>query len=289
MSGFLLWGAFPLYWKQMQSVSAFELIMHRIVWSLLFLLVLVGVQRGFSTLKPAFASMQAVGWNLLSALLLTANWLIYVWAVNGGHVVESSLGYFLVPLVNVALGAMMFHEQMRRLQWLAVIAAAIGVSLLLFRVGHVPWIALSIAGTWAGYGLLKRKSALGAIAGLTVETLLLFPFAAGCLLWWQHTGTGALGHVDARTHLFILGAGVVTAVPLLLFSFGARSIRFTTLGLLQYLSPTVQFLVGVVVYHELLDAARLQCYAFIWAGLVVYTADSFWQQRHALLRVAGTK
>jgi len=263
----------------MQTVAAIELIAHRIVWSLLFLLGVIAVQKNFRQLRPAFVSGRIFGLNLLSSLLLATNWTVYVWAVNAGYVIESSLGYFLVPLVNVALGYLLLHERLRRLQWAAIACAAVGVSFLLFGVGRFPWIALTIAGTWAGYGLLKKKSALGSLAGLTVETLLLFPFAAAMLLWWNHTGQGALGRVDAWHEVLVLSVGVITAVPLLLFAYGAQRVRLTTLGLLQYLSPTVQFLIGLLVYHEAFDAGRLQAYALIWGGLVLYTADGFWAQR----------
>jgi chloramphenicol-sensitive protein RarD len=286
-SSFLCWGIFPLYWKQMQGVPAFELIAHRITWSLLFLLGVLAWQRNFGALRPAFATGRAFGLNLLSGLLLAVNWTVYVWAVNSGHVIESSLGYFLVPLVNVGLGSAVLHERLRPVAWLAIGLAAAGVGLLLLRVGHVPWIALALAGTWSGYGLLKKKSALGPIAGLTVETLLLFPVAAALLLWWHHTGAGALGRVDARTHFFVLAAGVVTAVPLLLFAYGARRIRLTTLGLLQYVAPTVQFLVGLFIYREPFDAAHLQAFALIWCGLGLYSADSLWGQRRRLLQAVG--
>jgi len=282
-AGFLLWGIFPLYWKQMQGVPAFELIAHRITWSLLFLLGVLAWQRNFSALRPAFASFRSVSLNLLSSLLLAANWPVYVWAVNRGQVLETSLGYFLVPLVNVVLGSLVLHERLRPLQWASIGCAALGVGLMLFRVGHVPWVALSLAGTWAGYGLLKKKSALGSIAGLTVETLLLFPVAIALLAWWHHTGVGALGRVDGRTQGFILTAGVVTAVPLLLFAYGAQRIRLTTLGLLQYLAPTVQFFIGVFIYRETFDAARLQAFALIWLGLGLYSTDGLWVQRKLLL------
>ena len=267
----------------MQGVPAFELITHRITWSLVFLLGVLAWQRNFAALRPAFASARTVGVNLLSSLLLAANWTVYVWAVNRGQVIETSLGYFLVPLANVALGSLLFSERLRPLQWLSIGFAALGVGLMLLRVGHIPWVALTLAGTWASYGLLKKQSALGPIAGLTVETLLLFPLAVGLLVWWHHAGVGALGRVDARTHVFMLTAGVVTAVPLLLFAFGAQRIRLTTLGLLQYLAPTVQFLIGLFVYHETFDAARLQAFALIWCGLGLYSADSLWAQRRLLL------
>lgn len=286
-SGFLFWGLVPVYWKQMQSVSAFELIAHRIVWSLVFLLGVIAWQGRFAAVRDTFRNGRLLGLNLLSSVLLTANWTVYVWAVNSGHVIESSLGYFLVPLVNVALGSLLFHERLRPLQWMAIGCATLGVGLLLVRLGQVPWIGLSIAGTWAGYGLLKKKSALGAITGLGVETLLLFPLAVAALLWWHHTGAGALGRVDVRLHVYVLSVGVITALPLLMFAYGAQRIRLTTLGLLQYLAPSVQFLIGLLVYHEPFDSSRMLAYGVIWGGLVLYSADSFWAQRHNLLKVAG--
>lgn len=284
---FLIWGTVPVYWKQMQGVAAPELIAHRIVWSLLFLLGVVAWQRNFAALRPGLAGAGALGRNFLASVMLTLNWGVYVWAVNRGQVIETSLGYFLVPLCNVAVGALVLHEKLRPMQWAAIGLAAAGVALLLLRVGHIPWVALSLAFTWTTYGLLKKKSALGPIAGLTVETLLVFPFAAALLLWWHHTGEGALGRVDLRTSGFVLSAGVVTAVPLLLFAYGAQRIRLTTLGLLQYLAPTVQFLIGLFIYHEAFDTARLQAFALIWTGLVVYSADMFWTQRRVLLKAAG--
>ncbi|MBI3884330.1 MAG: EamA family transporter RarD [Opitutae bacterium] len=284
---FFFWGVVPVYWKQMQGIAAIELIAHRIVWSLLFLLGLLWWQKNLATLRPAFAEARAVGRNLLSSLLLAANWTVYIWAVNSGHVIEASLGYFLVPLVNVALGSVLLHERLRPLQWTAIAFAAAGVLSLLFGVGHVPWIALSLAVTWSGYGFFKKLSALGPLAGLTVETLLLFPVAAAALLWWHHTGEGALGRVDAWHHVLVLSVGVVTAIPLLLFAYGAQRIRLATLGLLQYLSPTVQFFIGLLVYHEVFDAGRFRAYALIWCGLILYTADSFWAQRHRLRKPAA--
>jgi chloramphenicol-sensitive protein RarD len=284
---FFIWGTVPIYWKQMTAVSAPELIAHRIVWSLFFLVAVVAWQKNFGSLRPGLASPRAVGLNLLSGVLLTLNWGVYVWAVNAGHVIETSLGYFLVPLCNVAVGSLVLHEKLRPLQWAAIGLAAAGVLLLLVRVGHVPWIALSLAFTWTSYGLLKKKSALGPIAGLTVETLLLFPVAAGLLLWWHHTGAGALGRIDLRTQGFVLSAGVVTAVPLVLFAYGAQRMRLTALGLLQYIAPSVQFLIGLFIYHEAFDAARFQAFGLIWIGLVIYTADTFWTQRRYLLKATG--
>lgn len=286
-ASFLIWGVVPVYWKQMQAVPPFELIAHRFVWSLFFLLGLMWWQGTLGALRAAFAGWRPFGLNLFSTVLLTVNWTVYVWAVNSGHVIESSLGYFLVPLANVAMGFLLLHERLRPAQWAAIAFAVLGVGVLLLRAGHVPWIALILALTWAGYGLLKKKSALGPVAGLTVETLLLFPLAAGLLLWWHQAGTGALGRVDARLHAYILSIGVITSIPLVLFAYGAQRIRFVTLGLLQYVAPSVQFLIGWLVYREPFDAARAQAFGLIWAGLAVYSADSLWAQRRSLLKTVG--
>lgn len=271
----------------MHEVSPFELIAHRVTWSLFFLLALLAGQKGFGELRPAFSNRRVMIDSVISSLLLATNWTVYVWAVNTGHILESSLGYFLTPLGNVAMGFVFLHERLRPLQWTAIALAALGVVFLLVGVGHVPWIALSLAGTWSCYAIFRKKSPLGSLAGLTVETIVLLPAAAGLLLWRAHTGEGALGHVDARLHVFILSVGVVTAIPLLLFAYGAKRLRLATLGLLQYISPTAQFMIGLFIYHEAFDAPRFQAYLLIWTGLVVYSADSFWNQRRLLLRAAG--
>lgn len=284
---FLIWGIVPIYWKQMHGISPFELIAHRVTWSLFFLLGVMGLQKTFGELRPAFADRRILANSAISSVLLAANWTIYVWAVNSGHILESSLGYFLTPLGNVAMGYLFLHERLRPLQWTAIGFAALGVGVLLLGVGHVPWIALSLAGTWSCYAICRKKSPLGSLAGLTVETLLLLPPAVALLLWRAHTGEGALGQVDVRQHVFVLSVGVVTAIPLLLFAYGARRLRLATLGLLQYISPTAQFLIGLFMYHEPFDSARLQAYALIWCGLALYSADSFWNQRRLLMRGTG--
>ena len=280
---FLVWGAVPIYWKQMQGVPAAELIAHRIVWAMLFLLGITAWRRSFAELRPAFTDARIFLYTLAASLLLAANWTLYVWAVNSEHIIEASLGYFLTPLFNVILGFGLLHERLRPLQWTSIGFATAGVLLLLLHAGTVPWIALSLGITWALYGILKKQSQLGSIPGLTFETLLLVPFAAAFLLWKMDSGAGALGHVSLRLHAYMIGLGVVTAVPLLLFAYGAQRIRLVTLGLLQYIAPTVQFLIALFLYHEPFDTARLQACIFIWLGLLLYTADSFWAQRAKLL------
>lgn len=281
-AGYLAWGLFPLYWKQLTEIDAVELIAHRHVWSFVVVVGLMAVSGGLREMREALVSARALGWHALGGTLLTLNWLVFIWGVNQGQVLEASLGYFLVPLVNVALGRFVLHERLRRLQWLAIAFAATGVALMLVRVGRLPWIALSLAATFGAYGLVRKKSPLGALPGLALETLLLLPLAAG-FLWWQHArGAGALGHVSVGTHVLLLSAGFVTAFPLLWFAYGARRIRFTTLGLLQYIAPTAQFAIGAGVYHESFSGERAAAFALIWCGLALYTFDNLWTQTRVM-------
>lgn len=277
-TGYLAWGLFPIYWKQLGGIDALELIAHRHIWSLVFVALVISAGGGWGELSAALRSRRALGWHLASGLLLTVNWLVFVWGVNHGFVLEASLGYFLVPLVNVVLGRFLLREHLRRMQWLAIACAALGVALLLVRVGRFPWIALSLAATFGTYGLLRKQSPLGPVTGLGLETLLLAPLAIGFLFWQNTAGVGALGRVGGGTHALLLSAGVVTAVPLLLFSYGARRIRFSTLGLLQYITPTVQFAIGVWLYREPFSADRASAFGLIWCGLILYTVDNLWHQ-----------
>lgn len=278
---YLLWGLVPLYWTRLAAVAPLELIAHRHFWSLVLLAALVGAQGGFGQVAAALRAPRSVATHLLSASLLTLNWLVYVWGVNTGHVIETSLGYFLVPLVNVATGRLVLHEELRRGQWVAIGLAATGVAVMIAQLGRPPWIALCLAATWGAYSLMRKRSPLGALPGLTVETLLLAPVALGYLVWRHHTGEGAIGRVDAATHGLLLSSGIITAVPLLLFGYGARRIRLSTLGLLQYVAPSVQLGLGIWVYHEPFSRSRAFSFAFIWAALALYTLDNLFAQRRS--------
>lgn len=276
---YLTWGLVPLFWKQLAAVDALELIAQRLVWSCALLVPLLAWRGGWGEARIALGTSRGFALNFLSSVLLTINWLVYVWAVNAGQVVECSLGYFLVPLINVALGKLVLHEKLRRAQWVAIGFATFGVLLLLIRLGRLPWVALALAATFGTYGLLRKQSPLGPLTGLAVETTLLAPFALVFLVWRANQGVGALGHAPIETQLLIATTGVVTAVPLLLFAYGARRLKLTTLGLLQYVAPTVQFAIGVFVYHEVFSPERAQAFALIWLGLGVYTVDAIWQTR----------
>jgi len=273
-TAYVLWGLFPLFWKQLKSVDATELIAHRVVWSLFFVLALTVLMKDWDPLLKALRSWRLIGLHLLSGGLLTINWLVYVWAVNHGRVIESSLGYFLVPLINVLMGRLVLREHLRPLQWLAIGIACVGVLMQAFGVGGLPWVAITLAISFGMYGLFRKRSPLGSLAGLSLETALYAPFAAAFLFYRAAHGLGALGHSPMLVEMLVLSAGVVTAVPLLLFGHGARNLRLSTLGLLQYICPSIAFALGALLYNEPFDPARLLSFVLIWAALVLYTVDN---------------
>lgn len=276
---YMAWGLFPLYFHQLSGVAALEVVLHRTVWSLLFLLLVLLVLRRWAWLREVVRQPRVLGTFALSALLLALNWLIYVWAVNNQHVLDASLGYFILPLVNVAMGYVLLKERPRPGQWVAVALAASGVLWLAVQAGRPPWIALALAATFGVYGLLRKLAVLGALEGLSLETLLLAPFALLTLGVLAAQGQSALAQADASTLGWLLLAGPFTALPLLLFAAGARRVSLTSLGLLQYISPTLQFALGVWAFHEPFQQVRLLGFALIWLALVVYSAEGWWALR----------
>jgi len=276
---YVAWGLFPLYFRQVHAVSPLEIVLHRTVWSLAFVLIVLAVMRRFAWLGPVLRQPRLLLAFAVSALLLSCNWLTYVWAVNNGHVIDASLGYFINPLVYVLLGYVVLHERPRRMQWAAVALAAAGVLWLTVQAGQLPWIALVLAGSFGFYGLMRKTASLGALEGLTLETLLLAPVAVPALAIWTWSGRSSLAHADASTLGWLLLAGPLTAVPLLLFAAGARRIPLATLGLLQYIGPTLQFITGVWVFHEPFQAGKLGGFVLIWAALVVYSAEGLLMAR----------
>ncbi|WPC66757.1 EamA family transporter RarD [Rhodoferax ferrireducens] len=273
------WGLLPVFFKQLIRVNAFEIVMHRMVWSLVFLLCVLAVLKRWAWLRDLARQPRVLLAFAVSALLLSVNWSVYVWAVQNAHMVDASLGYFILPLVNVALGFAFLNERPRPGQWLAVAVAAAGVLWLTVQAGRLPWVALVLAITFGIYGLLRKLAKLGALEGLTLETLLLWPMAVGMLAWWAWHGQGALVQGDPATLGWLLLAGPLTAIPLLLFAAGARRIPMATLGILQYISPSLQMLLGVWLYGEAFEPARAIGFYLIWAALLLYSADSFWNAR----------
>ena len=280
---YIVWGLFPIYFHALARVDAFEIVMHRSLWSFVFVWAMLVAMRRLQWVPRVVRRPRLLAQFVLSALFLSANWLLYVWSVNHGHVVEASLGYFVTPLVNVLLGTWVLKERPRRLQWLAVGVAACGVLWLTLALGRLPWIALGLAASFGSYGLLRKTAALGALEGLAVETAVMAPVALVVLAVMSapHGGLpGLFAGMDGATVGWLLFAGPLTAIPLLLFAAGARRITLATLGTLQYLSPTIQFLLGVTFFGEPLQATRLLGFALIWAALAIYSADGFlWMRR----------
>lgn len=277
--GYICWGLLPIYWKALKHVPALEILAHRMVWSLVFVLLLLVIRRDLVNLWRNLHKWRIVLTYTASALLLGLNWFLYIWAVNSGHVVESSLGYFINPLVNVVLGVLFLRERLRPMQIAAIGLAAAGVLYLTFALGTLPWIALVLALTFGTYGLIRKTAALESLQGLSLETLILFPIALSYLLTLQVQGYGAFAHASWQTTLLLAGAGIVTATPLLLFASGARQISMTTLGLLQYIAPTLQFLIGVFMYGESVPASRLIGFIIIWVALALYSLESYLRLR----------
>ena len=284
---FLWWGLFPLYFRIVPGVPSGEVLAHRIVWCLALLVAVLAWRRQWAWLPPVLRQAKVLAAFAASALLLSANWLTYIWSVNHGHVVDASLGYFITPLVNVLLGYTLLHERPRRAQWLALALAALGVLWLTVQAGRLPWIALMLAATFGCYGLLRKVAVLGALEGLTLETMLLAPFALAALLIGSAQGTATFPATDTLTNVWLFALGPITAVPLLLFAAGARRLSMTTLGLLQYIGPSIQFLLGLWVFHEPFTPARLAGFALIWLALLVYSADGWALSRRKTVASTG--
>lgn len=271
-----LWGVLPIYWKQLLAVPAPEILAHRMVWSLGFVLLLLAFKQRWRWIGQLRRG--TVGVYLGAALLLAVNWGLYIWAVNAGFIVETALGYFINPLISVAFGALFLGERLRRGQQVAIGLAAVGVLSLTFAYGRPPWISLTLAVSFATYGLLKKKAPLGALEGLSLETALLCLPALGYLLWLG--GSGAFGD-DPRTTALLTFSGAATALPLVFFAAALRRLTLSLMGVVQYAAPTTQFLLGVYLYGEPFDAHRLVGFGFIWLGLAVYTAEGLRARQQA--------
>jgi len=272
---YIAWGLLPVYWKALAQVPPLEILGHRMIWSLAVALVLLAVRREWHWLTQVKNRPVLLVRFVVTALLLSVNWFTYIWATNNGHIVESSLGYFINPLINVLLGLLFLRERLRAGQWLAIGIALAGVSYLTLNVGGLLWISFSLALSFGAYGLLRKTAPLGSLQGLTLEMAVLFVPALWYLLSLQRAGTGAFAHGDPLTTILLVGAGIVTAGPLILFAYGAQRVTMTTLGILQYMAPTLQFLLGVFVYREAFSTARLAGFAVIWLALAVYTGEGY--------------
>jgi chloramphenicol-sensitive protein RarD len=279
IGAFTIWGVSPIYWKQLEAVPALEILMHRVIWSLVFLLVVVAGQKSWQALWEAFCRWQHFGILILSAIILGSNWFVFVWAVNNDRVLDTSLGYYINPLVVMTMGMVFLRERLRILQVVAVFLAVIAVGSLTINHGQLPWVSLFLAFSFACYGLIHKLIPVGVITGLTAEMILLYLPAQVFVAHWWRMGQGTFGQASLKVDLFLAGSALVTALPLLLFTIGAKRLTLCTVGFLQYLAPTFTFLSAVFLFHEPFTQAHLWAFLLIWIALILYSTDSTMQYK----------
>jgi chloramphenicol-sensitive protein RarD len=272
VSAYVLWGLFPLYWPLLQPANPLEIVSHRAVWTMVFCIVVLALTHALKSTLATFKRPKVAVKLLTTTILISINWLVYIWATNNNHVVEASLGYYINPLIIIAFGVILLKEKMRRLQWAAVSIATVGVIILTVDYGRLPWIALALALSWGTYGLVKKQLGLGALEGLAIETMIAFIPYCAYLIFISAKGDGQFGHGVGLTALLV-SAGAVTAIPLLLFNGSTNRLPYSTIGLLQYITPTIQFSIGVWVNHEAMPTARWVGFIFIWVALMTLAGD----------------
>lgn len=268
-----LWGVFPIYFKWIEDVAALEVLTHRVVWAVPFGALIIFARRQWREVRNAFLDRTMLAWLALAALAISANWLIYIWAVQNDRIFEASLGYYINPLMYVGIGVIAFGERLRRLQLVAVVLACIGVAYLTLSGGLFPWVALSLAALFTAYGVIRKQVAIGAMPGLFVETTMLFPFAVAFLVSLMLGHEAAFGAGDTGLSALLMLGGPVTVVPLLLFAIAARRLTLTTVGFMQFLAPTLQFFTGLY-YGEVLTTAHIVCFSLIWAAVTFFSYDA---------------
>lgn len=272
LGAYIFWGLHPIYWKLLQNVPSVEIVSHRIIWSFVFFVIIVSLRKEWKGLTKKIKESDNKLIIFIPALLIGSNWALYIWAVNAGYIIETSLGYFICPLITVFLGVVFLHESLRRIQWIAVLIAGTGVLIMTFIYGQFPWISLYLAGTWGTYGLLRKKSPLNSVEGLTLETTLLSVPAVIYLIYLTLSNTGSFA-TELPTTLLLIGSGITSGLPLLVFIVGARMINLSLIGILQYIYPTLIFMVGAFIYGEVLSEAKMIGFMFIWSALIIYTID----------------
>ena len=272
VSAYVLWGMFPLYWPLLEPANPLEIVSHRAVWTLVFCLIVLAITHALKSTLATFRRPKVAAKLFLASVLISINWLIYIWATNNDHVVEASLGYYINPLIIIAFGVVLLKEKMRRLQWVAVSIASVGVIILTVDYGRLPWVALGLALSWGTYGLVKKQLGLGALEGLAIETMIAFIPYCGYLIFIGSKGEGQFGNGAGLT-ILLISAGAVTAIPLLLFNGSTTRLPYSTIGLMQYITPTIQFSIGVWVNNEAMPTARWVGFIFIWLALITLATD----------------
>lgn len=285
-TAYLCWGFFPLYWPLLEPASAIEVLSHRIIWSLVFVLIGISVMKSWRRFVSILRDRRVMPLLIAAAIAISFNWGGFIYGVTNGYVLETSLGYFINPLVTVLLGVIVLKEQLRPAQWAAVLTGFAAVLVLTVDYGRPPWIALLLAFSFATYGFLKKKANLNSFDGLGVETLILAPLALAYLAFLQSTGDLTFGHEGAGNAVLLALTGVITAIPLLLFGAAATRLSLTTIGLLQYLAPILQFVLGLTYFNEDMSTARWIGFVLVWSGLVIFTIDGIANRRRVLRRAA---
>ena len=275
LGAYVAWGLMPLFFKALTSVAPIEVVAHRIVWGALLLVMVLAIRGRLGELATVLRTRKSMATLTATASLIAINWLIYIWAVFNDHVVAAALGYYLNPLLNVVLGYVVLKERLSRAQVFAVALAAVGVAVLAAGALSTLWVSLALAGSFGTYGLIKKMTPVGPMVGMATETLILSPVALGFLVWLAFVGGGAFGMQSRDIDLLLIAGGAVTAIPLVLFASAAKKMKFATLGVIQYLAPTTQFLLGVFLYREALTTAHLIAFPLIWTGLILYSWDAW--------------
>jgi chloramphenicol-sensitive protein RarD len=270
LSAYVFWGLHPIYWKLLQNIPSSEIVAHRIVWSFLFFLIIILSRKQWSTFKSNIRFNKQAWILVIPAFLIGSNWAMYIWAVNAGFIIETSLGYFISPLVSVFLGVFILKEKLTAIQWTAIVIAICGVLVMTFIYGQFPWISLYLAGTWGAYGLFRKKSPLNATQGLLLETMILILPAFIYLIFLAHSGNFSFLS-DIKSSALLAGTGIISGLPLIIFISGARMINLSLIGILQYIYPTIIFLIGYYVYDEQMDEAKFIGFIFIWTAIILYS------------------
>ena len=282
LSAYIFWGLHPIFWKLLQNIPSVEIVSHRVLWSLMFFITIISFRKEWKGLKSKLKKNNNKMVLYIPAFLIGSNWVMYIWAVNAGFIIETSLGYFICPLVSVFLGVFFLNESLRKIQWIAVLIAGIGVLIMTFIYGQFPWISIYLAGTWGTYGLLRKQSPLSAVEGLTIETALLSIPVIIYLIYLEIVGVASF-LIDIKTSLLLVGSGIISGLPLIIFIIGARMINLSIIGILQYVYPILILLIGVFIYNEPLMESRITGFIFIWIALIVYSVDGILFKRNAMI------
>lgn len=284
LAAYLFWGLHPVYWKLLKEVPASEIVAHRIFWSFIFFVIIISIRKNWKSIIAGFRNSNNKKLLILTAFLISSNWATYIWAVNAGFIVETSLGYFISPLISVLLGVLFLQEKLRSIQWISISIAGAGVLFMTLMYGRLPWISLYLAATWGTYGMFRKKLSFGSVEGLTIETAMLsFPAIIYMAILYSE-GTNSFITSGLDTTLLLIGAGITSGLPLMVFIYASKQIELSLIGVLQYIYPTTLFFIGVFIFNEPLSLTKLTGFMFIWSALILYTGESIYFRKYTYKR-----